>query len=41
MMHVQSYSLSIVEKYNSRNKNIRATLNQLVQAQSGAADDLS
>ena len=33
--------LSLVEKYNSRNKNIRATLNQLVQAQSGAADDLS
>ena len=33
--------LSMVEKYNMRNKNIRATLNQLVQAQSGAADDLS
>ena len=33
--------LSFVEKYNIRNKNIRATLNSLVQAQSGAADDLS
>ncbi len=33
--------LSIIEKYNIRNKNIRATLNSLVQAQSGAADDLS
>ena len=33
--------LSIIEKYNIRNKNIRATLNSLVQAQTGAADDLS
>jgi Mg2+ and Co2+ transporter CorA len=33
--------LSFVEKYNSRNKNIRATLSALVQAQSSASDDLS
>ena len=33
--------LSFVEKYNIRNKNIRATLNSLVQAHSSAADDLS
>ena len=33
--------LYFVEKYNIRNKNIRATLNSLVQVQSSASDDLS